>query len=253
MESWKRHPDWHRHIIDKSERKWLFRHTYHDWFDDPPPPVLYSDTEKTLYREEQSGKEAMALDARAWKWTKLTKQLPLNARPVSLKDALKHVHKSGACRLVPVGIIGPREADTKQRRLAKELGREIGLLGVPVLCGGRDGVMEAAAAGAKSAGALTVGILPDDKWCAANDYIDLPLATGLGSARNAVIARACEALVAVGGLHGTVTEVAYGLHFGKPVFGLAGAPQVEGARHLDSVTEVAGELLPILLRFGRFA
>ena len=195
----------------------------------------------------------MVLDARAWKWTRTAKRLPPDARPVSLKDALKLVHESGSCRLVPVGIVGPREASAEERRLAKELGRQIGLLGVPVLCGGRTGVMEAAAAGAKSAGAMTVGVLPDDEWSAANDYIDLPLATGLGPARNAVIARACDALVAVGGLYGTVTEVAYGLHFGKPVFGLAGAPQVEGVRHLAGVPQVVEELLPILLRFGRFA
>ena len=195
----------------------------------------------------------MVLDARIWKWTRTAKQLPPDARPVSLKDALKLVHEGGSRRLVPVGIVGPREASAEERRLAKELGRQIGLLGVPVLCGGRTGVMEAAAAGAKSAGAMTVGVLPDDEWSAANDYIDLPLATGLGPARNAVIARACDALVAVGGLYGTVTEVAYGLHFGKPVFGLAGAPQVEGVRHLDGVPQVVEELLPILLRFGWFA
>ena len=195
----------------------------------------------------------MVLDARTWKWTR-PGSLPSDARPVpSLKEALKLVHKSGSCRLVPVGIVGPREASAEERRLAKELGRQIGLLGVPVLCGGRTGVMEAAAAGAKSAGALTVGVLPDDEWSAANDHIDLPLATGLGPARNAVIARACDALVAVGGLYGTVTEVAYGLHFGKPVFGLAGAPQVEGVRRLDDIEPVIEELLPILLRFGRFA
>ena len=249
-----RHPDWHPHITDQSERKWLFRHTYSDWFGDLPPHVFYSGSEKTLYREGQGREEQdMVLDARAWKWTRSTQRWSSDAQPVSLKDALRCVHKSSACRLVPVGIVGPRQASAEERRLAEELGREIGLLGVPVLCGGRAGVMEAASAGAKSAGALTVGILPDDEWSAANDYIDLPLATGLGPARNAVIARACGALVAVGGLHGTVTEVAYGLHFGKPVFGLAGAPQVEGARHLDGVAEVVEELLPILLRFGRFA
>ena len=250
----KRHPDWHPHITDGSERKWLFRHAHADWLGRPPPRVLYSDIEKTLYREGQGHDEAdMVLDARAWKWTR-PGSLPSDARPVpSLKEALKLVHESGSRRLVPVGIVGPREASAEERRLAKELGRQIGLLGVPVLCGGRTGVMEAAAAGAKSAGALTVGILPDDEWSAANDYIDLPLATGLGPARNAVIARACDALVAVGGLYGTVTEVAYGLHFGKPVFGLAGAPQVEGVRHLDGIEPVIDELLPILLRFGRFA
>ena len=194
----------------------------------------------------------MALDARSWKWKK-SGSLPPDARPVSLEDALRLVHDSRSCRLIPVGIVGPREADAEELRLAEELGREIGRLGVPVLCGGRTGVMEAAAAGAKSAGALTVGVLPDDEWSVANDHTDLPLATGLGPARNAVIARACDALVAVGGLYGTVTEVAYGLHFGKPVFGLADAPKVEGVRHLDSVARVVDEMLPILLRFGRFA
>lgn len=245
------HPDWYPHLKDGSERKWLFRHLHADWLGQSPLRVLYSDTEETLHRERPGRKESdLVLDARSWKWKK-SGSLPPVARPVSLEDALKLVHESQSCRLVPVGIIGPREADAEELRLAEALGREIGRLGVPVLCGGRTGVMEAAAKGAKSASALTIGVLPDDDWSAANDYIDMPLATGLGPARNAVVARACDALVAVGGLYGTVTEVAYGLHFGKPVFGLAGAPKVKGVRHLDSVDRVVEELLPILLRFGQ--
>ena len=248
------HPDWYPHLEDGSERKWLFRLTHADWFGDTPPRVLYSGAEETLYRERPGHKESdMVLDARTWKWTSYAKQLPPDVQSVSLEGALERMHESGSCRLVPVGIIGPGEADAEELRVAEELGREIGLLGVSVLCGGRTGVMEAAAAGAKSAGSLTVGILPDDEWSVANEHIDLPLATGLGPARNAVIARACDALIAVGGQYGTTTEVAYGMHFGKPVFGLAGAPQVEGVRHLDSVAQVIEELLPILLRFGRFA
>ena len=116
---------------------------------------------------------------------------------------------------------------------AEAVGAGLAVLGLTVLCGGREGVMEAVCRAAAQAGGLTVGLLPDDDWRAANSHVRVPLATGIGVARNAVIARAALALVAIGGGTGTLSEVAFGLQFGRPVFGLAGAPRVEGVVMLD--------------------
>ena len=108
--------------------------------------------------------------------------------------------------------------------------------------------MEAVARGVRQAGGLAIGFLPEEDWRAANSEIALPLATGIGRARNVLIAHASCALVAVGGQYGTISEVAFGLHFGKPVFGLCGAPDIEGVRQKESVSDVIDGLLPILLR-----
>ena len=121
-------------------------------------------------------------------------------------------------------------------------------MGLPVLCGGKTGVMEAVAQGVAEAGGLTIGFLPDNEWAEANPYVALPLATGLGPARNVLIARACVAMVAVDGSYGTIAEIAYALHFGRPVFGLAEAPAVEGVRHVPDVPSAIAALLPVLLR-----
>ena len=108
--------------------------------------------------------------------------------------------------------------------------------------------MEAVARGVRQAGGLAIGFLPEEDWRAANSEIALPLATGIGRARNVLIAHASCALVAVGGQYGTISEVAFGLQFEKPVFGLCGAPDIEGVRQKESVSDVIDDLLPILLR-----
>src|SRR5919199_2439349 len=89
-----------------------------------------------------------------------------------------------------------------------------------VVCGGLGGVMEAACRGAKSAGGMTVGILPSGSRADANDYVDIALATGLGEARNALVVRAVDVLIAVGGEYGTLSEIALALKAGKPVVGV---------------------------------
>jgi uncharacterized protein (TIGR00725 family) len=94
--------------------------------------------------------------------------------------------------------------------------------------------MEAACEGAASAGGMSIGLLPDDEWQAANRFVTIPIATGIGVARNAIIARAGLALVAVGG-YGTLSEIALALQFGRPVLTLLDAPAVSGVRPMDSV------------------
>lgn len=147
----------------------------------------------------------------------------------------------------PLAVIGPREATDEQLATAEALGGAIGHLGATLLTGGRGGVMEAACRGASRAGGLTVGLLPDEDWRAANPYVALPLTSGIGVARNALIARAALALFAVGGGYGTLSEIAFALQFGRPVFTLAGAPVVNGATPLDSVEQAAEAAARVLL------
>ena len=151
--------------------------------------------------------------------------------PVSAAAAVRWLQRDSGnpCR-VPVGVIGARVAAAPQLAAAERLGALLGGHGLTVICGGRQGVMEAVCRGAASQGGLSVGLLPEGDPGTANAYVTVPIATGIGIARNAIIARAALALVAVGGGHGTTTEAAFGLQFGVPVFGLLDAPALEGLR-----------------------
>ena len=102
-----------------------------------------------------------------------------------------------------------------------------------VVCGGLGGVMEAACRGARGAGGRTLGILPGLDRSAANPFVDVAVATGLGEARNALVVRAADALVAIGGGYGTLSEVALALKAMKPVVGL-GSWEIEGVRPADA-------------------
>ena len=104
--------------------------------------------------------------------------------------------------------------------LAEEVGREIGSRGHTLICGGRNGVMEAACKGAKAAGGTTVGILPGDDRAGANQYVDFPIATGIGYARNVLVTLNADACIAIDGEFGTLSEIGHALGFGKPVVGL---------------------------------
>lgn len=146
--------------------------------------------------------------------------------PVSASEAVRRI--AGQQRLLPVGVIGGRSATAAERDIAFAIGRTLASAGFPIMTGGKDGIMEAACEGALSAGGLTIGMLPDNEWSGANPFVTLPIATGLGSARNVIIARACFALVAVGGEYGTQTEMAFGMHFGRLVLGFGDAPAVSG-------------------------
>jgi len=186
-----------------------------------------------------------------WRWDLPDKEEPGERPPVDATlltpvAVVAAAMRAGA-RGLPIGVIGPREATPAQMEAARDLGQALGTLGLPVLCGGRSGVMAAVAAGARGAGGLTIGVLPDSDWRSANPDIVVPLATGLSEARNAVIARAAVVLVAVGGSYGTLTEAAYGLHFGKMVIGLLDPPRVDGMIQVDSVAEAMGRVAVALL------
>jgi hypothetical protein len=119
-----------------------------------------------------------------------------------------------------IGVIGGSSPTEKEASLAEAVGRTLAEEGAVLICGGRGGVMEAACRGAKEAGGLTVGILPGPDRSDANPYVDIPIVTGIGHARNAIITRTAEAVIAIGGSYGTLSEIAFSLGFGTPVVGL---------------------------------
>jgi uncharacterized protein (TIGR00725 family) len=119
-----------------------------------------------------------------------------------------------------IAVVGAGDATAEQVAVAEAVGRALGEAGAVLVCGGLGGVMEAACRGSKAAGGTTVGILPGGDRSHANPYVDVAVATGLGEARNALIVRAADALIAVGGEYGTLSEVALALKTGKPVVGL---------------------------------
>lgn len=119
-----------------------------------------------------------------------------------------------------IAVIGGSEATPEEAAAAEEVGRLLARRGAILICGGRGGVMEAACRGAKSAGGLTVGILPGTTRAEANPYVDIPIVTGMGEARNVMIIRTAHAVIAIGGSYGTLSEIAYALQYGVPVVGL---------------------------------
>jgi uncharacterized protein (TIGR00725 family) len=131
-----------------------------------------------------------------------------------------------------IGVVGPGEASEAELESAEEVGAGLASLGAVVVTGGLGGVMEAACRGARSRRGRTLGILPGEDRDAANGWVEIAVATGLGELRNGLIVRACDALIAVGGGHGTLSEVALALKLGRPVVGL-GTWAVHG---VDEVT-----------------
>jgi uncharacterized protein (TIGR00725 family) len=125
-------------------------------------------------------------------------------------------------RVMIIAVIGGEDASAEGARLAEEVGRELARRGCTVVCGGGAGVMEAACRGARTEGGHTIGILPghDADESAPNDYVEFPIFTGLGYARNSMVALSGQAVIAIHGAYGTLTEIAYALIHEVPIVGL---------------------------------
>jgi uncharacterized protein (TIGR00725 family) len=119
-----------------------------------------------------------------------------------------------------IGVLGPNTTTAEQDALGVEVGRLIAEAGATLMCGGLGGMMQAAAEGARSAGGQTVGILPGPDKHAANEFIELAIPTDLGAYRNAVLVRSCDAVIAIHGAYGTLSEIAFALRLNVPVVGL---------------------------------
>ena len=131
-----------------------------------------------------------------------------------------------------VSIIGGSTVTDGEYALAERVGRELAERGHTVVCGGLTGAMEAVAKGASEAGGETIGILPGEDRDEANEYVDVPVATGIGDARNALVALNGDAAIAIDGGYGTLSEIALALNGGLPVAGLR-THDVEGVEAVD--------------------
>ena len=150
-------------------------------------------------------------------------------------------------RVPYVAVVGPGDASPEELQAAEDVGGALAELGAVVVTGGLGGVMEAACRGARSRRGRTVGILPGEDREAANGWVEIAIATGLGELRNGLVVRAADALVAVGGGHGTLSEVALALKLGRPVVGL-GTWEVHGVEHVSTPAEAIDRISALLLQ-----
>jgi len=134
---------------------------------------------------------------------------------------------------VYVAVVGTSTATPEQATTAEAVGRRLAERGAIVVCGGLGGVMEATARGVHAAGGIVVGLLPGRDRTEANGYLTVALATGLGEMRNPLVVRSADAVIAIGGAYGTLSEVAFALRTGVPVVGL-------GTWDLDDVLVAPG-------------
>ena len=119
-----------------------------------------------------------------------------------------------------VAVCGESDPQTSLADVAFDVGRGVAERGAVLLCGGMTGVMEHAARGARSAGGITVGLLPTESVADANEHIEIAIATGLGHARNAVLALTADGVIAIGGGLGTLSEIALALRNRRPAVGI---------------------------------
>ena len=146
-----------------------------------------------------------------------------------------------------VAVVGPGDATDAQRDAAEAVGRALAQAGAIVVTGGLGGVMEAACRGARDAGGLTVGILPGHDRAAANPAVRLAIPTGLGELRNGLVVRSADAVVAVGGAYGTLSEVALALKTGVAVVGLD-TWEIEGIERVATPADAAARALELATR-----
>ncbi len=147
---------------------------------------------------------------------------------------------------ITVSVIGGHEANGQTEQLAYKIGQIIAKNGAILVCGGLDGVMKAAAQGAKSAGGLTIGILPGKEKKDANPYIDIALPTSIGYSRNVIIACSADIIVALPGSHGTRCEISYGFVYKRPIIDLGGW-DIEGMVKVNGIKEAEKKLKELIV------
>ncbi len=145
-----------------------------------------------------------------------------------------------------IAIVGGREASPELLEQATQVGRLIARSGFGLVCGGMGGIMETAAKGCKEEGGLTVAILMQDDPQYANPYMDVVIPTGLGIARNLLVVRSGEAVIAIDGKYGTLSEIAYALQINKPVIGIKTWDVSEAIIKVNSAEEAIKEVLKVL-------
>jgi uncharacterized protein (TIGR00725 family) len=141
-----------------------------------------------------------------------------------------------------VAVVGPGDASEDELATADAVGRNLAERGAVVVCGGLGGVMAAVCHGATSTGGTAVGILPGHDRAAGNEWLTVAIPTGLGELRNGLVIRSADAVIAVGGTYGTLSEVALALKTGVPVIGLR-TWEIDGIERVDSPGEAVDRAL----------
>lgn len=139
-----------------------------------------------------------------------------------------------------VAVVGPSAGTPAELAIGEAVGRLVGEAGAVLVCGGMGGVMEAAAGGCVAAGGKTLGILPTASRLEGNPYLTLAVATGMGEARNAIVVRTADVVIAVHGEFGTLSEIALALKMGKPVVGLGTWELVREGVPVDAILRATG-------------
>ena len=146
-----------------------------------------------------------------------------------------------------VSVIGGRNCTSEVEKLAQELGKKLTKVVEILVSGGLSGVMEAVCSGFKAGGGLTIGIIPSYNKNDANKFVDIVLPSGLGLARNVLVVKAADVVIALSGRAGTLSEIAYCIQFGIPVINL-GSWDIPGTIKLNSVDEVVAKVEELLKR-----
>ena len=136
-------------------------------------------------------------------------------------------------------VIGDSSCSPEQAELAETVGELLAQRGATIICGGLSGVMEAVCRGAKSRGGLTVGVLPGEDASMANPWVDIPIVTGVGYARNMAVVKSAQAVIAIGGGYGTLSEIAYALKSNIAVVGLNTWSLSLNGQALDAVIRIS--------------
>ncbi|MCF7832996.1 MAG: TIGR00725 family protein [Candidatus Marinimicrobia bacterium] len=144
-----------------------------------------------------------------------------------------------------ISVFGGRVADAEALKNAELLGKAIAENKWILLCGGRSGIMESVSKGCNEAGGIVIGILPGIDSSDANKYVTIPIATGIGLARNEILASACDVAVAISGKYGTLSEIGHTLQYNKPVLSL-GSWDIEGSIRVETVIDAVDILKKIL-------
>jgi len=147
----------------------------------------------------------------------------------------------GLAMVLYIGVIGERICNEKNRKAAERVGRLIAENGGVLVCGGMGGVMEAAARGAASAKGTAIGILPGTERREANPYLSFSVVTGMGEGRNIILVRSCDAIIAIGGGYGTLSEIAFAHKLDVPVVGIATWSLKRGDRVDEKIVVLSDE------------
>ena len=142
-------------------------------------------------------------------------------------------------REIYIAVVGPSAGTPAELAIGEAVGRGVAEAGGVLVCGGMGGVMEAAAGGCADAGGRSVGILPSDSRLDANPYLTIAVATGMGEARNAIVERTADVVIAVHGEFGTLSEIALALKMGKPVVGIGTWELGKDGEPVDAIVRAA--------------